>query len=137
MRLTTRDGFTAPLWLEDYIAYLSIATTAYDPIATYQASAKTEANLATMNAAVLGGFMVQNITDTAGYIYAITLAQFKAYQKANKGLTPATWDLSGIVPRKIQIDSYDWAYTPLVKVFADNHGSYASTVTSIQVGRIL
>jgi hypothetical protein len=137
MRITTRDGFSAPLWLEDYLANMSIATTAYDPIATYQASAKTEANLATMNAAVLGGFVVQNITDTAGYIYAITLNQFKAYESANKGLMPASWDLSGIVPRKITINTYDWAYTQLVKVFADNHGTYPSTVTSIQVGRIL
>ena len=126
-----------PIWLEDYLTSMSIATTAYDPIATYQASGQTTTNLATMNEAILGGFVVQNITENAGYIYAITLAQFNAYKKANKGLTPATWSLTGIVPRHIYIAPYDWAYTQIVKVFKGNDGTYPSTVVSIQVGRIL
>lgn len=137
MRLLTRAGFGYPLWMEDFLAYQSIATTAYDPIATYQASAKATSDLATLNKHVKGGFSVKNATENSGYIYAVTWSQFEDYLSQNRKLTEANWDLSGIVPRQIFLLGGEWALTPIVKVFKGNDGTYASTVVTINVGRIL
>lgn len=136
MRILTGEGFSLPLWLDDYLAFQSIATVAYDPIATYQASAMTTTLEATMNVAIRGGFAVQNATDTAGFIWAVTLRQFEDYLKKNKGVLPSAWSLAAIVPRKIYMAAADWSYAPLVKVYAGNHGTYPSSVTTIVVGRI-
>jgi hypothetical protein len=136
MRILTGEGFSLPLWLDDYLAFQSIATTAYDPIATYQASSKTTYDEATMNIAIRGGFAVQNATDTAGFIWAVTLRQFEDYLKTHKDTLPSAWSLAAIVPRKIYLAGSDWAFAPLIKVYAGNHGTYPSSVTTIVVGRI-
>lgn len=137
MRLLTDSGFSLPLWFKDFLGYQGIATTAYDPIATYQASAKTTTNEATLNVAIKGGFAVKNATENAGVIYAVTLTQFEDYLALNKGITKANWSLTGITPRAIYLAAGEWALTPLVKVYAGNHGAYPSTVVTINVARIL
>ena len=137
MRVTLSNGAALPLWVDDYLAYQSIATTAYDPIATYQASSKTQSDVDTLWTAIKSGFAVKNVTENSGYIYAITWRQFEDYKKKHKTLTENTWDTSGIVPRQIHLLGGEWAVTPIVKVFKDNDGTYPSTVTTINVARIL
>lgn len=137
MRLLTRNGSSLPLWMDDFLYYGSIATSNYDPIATYQAGAKTSVLNAVLWEAIKGGFAVKNATADAGYIYAITWRQFEDYRLQNKQLTEATWDLSAIVPRQIYLLGGEFALTPIVKVFAGNDATYKSTVATINVGKIL
>jgi hypothetical protein len=136
-RLLTRTGSSLPLWFEDILAYSSIATANVDPIATYQASSMATSDLSTMNEYVAHGFGVKNATDNSGYIYAITFSQFESYLKQNRGILPASWSLSGIVPRQIHLAAGEWCVTPIVKVFKDNDNTYASTVVTVNIGRIL
>lgn len=135
-RIMLRSGAAMPLWMEDITDYASIATANFDPLATYQAT-PTSANLSHMYSHLKSGFAVKNATDNSGYIYAITWNQLETYLKANKGLVETSWSYSGIVPRQIHLAAGEWCVTPLAKVFADNDGTYASTVTTINVGRIL
>jgi hypothetical protein len=136
-RLLTRTGSSLPLWFEDILAYSSIATADVDPIATYQASAKATSDLSTMNEYVAHGFGVKNATDSSGYIYAITFSQFESYLKQNRGILPASWSLTGITPRQIDLAGHEWCVTPIIKVFKDNDGTYPSTITTVNIGRIL
>lgn len=137
MRLLTRTGSSLPLWFEDIPVYQSIATADYDPIATYQASLMDSSDLTLMNSLVAHGFGVKNATEDAGYIYAITLNQYLDYLSENKGIEAVDIDLSGIVPRQIQLMGGEWCVTPIVKVFADDDVTYASTVVTVNIGRIL
>jgi hypothetical protein len=136
-RVLNRQGASIPFWFEDILNYVSIATANFDPIATYQASAKTTLLLSTMNEYVANGFGVKNATDNSGYIYAVTWSQYDNYLRTHASITPATIDLSAIVPRQIHLIGGEWCVTPIVKVFAGNDGTYASTVVTINVGRIL
>jgi hypothetical protein len=133
--LTLRGGGRFPFWFED-IEYSSIATTNFDPIAIYQAS-PTSAILSLMTALWENGFGVKNATDSSGYIYAVTWSQFETYIKENRGVLPANWTLAGITPRRIDLLAGEWAVTPIVKVFAANDANFPSSITAINVGRIL
>lgn len=137
MRVTLRGGAATPFFVEDIIAYQSIATTDYSPIATYQASAKAQTDAQTLWKQIKNGFLVKNATDSAGYIYAITWSQFETYRRQHKGTTEASWSLAGFTPQRIDLGAGEWVATPLVKVYANNTGSYNSTVTAINVGTIL
>ena len=136
-RILNRNGAEVPFWFDCITDYASIATSAFDPIATYQGGAQTAALLSTMNMYVANGFGVKNATDNSGYIYAITWCQYNDYKIKNQAITPATINLAGITPRQIHLSAGEWCVTPIVKVFADNDGTYPSTVTTINVGRIL
>ena len=137
MRLLTRTGSSLSLWFEDILAYSSIATANVDPIAVYQAGSMATSDLSLMNEYVAHGFGVKNATDTAGYIYAITFSQFESYLKQNRGILPVNYVLTGIVPRQIHLAAGEWCVTPIVKVFKDNDGTYPSTITTVNIGRIL
>lgn len=137
MPLLDNTGRQIPFWFEDILNYASIATTDFDPIATYQAGSMASADLSKLNMYVKGGFGVKNATDNSGYIYAVTWAQFQTYLNQNKGVLPASWTLAGIVPRQIFLAAGEWCVTPIVKVFKDNDGTYASTVVTINTGRII
>jgi hypothetical protein len=135
--LLTNTGSPLPLWFRDILSYSSIGTVAIDPVATYQASAKATSNLSLMNEYVAHGFGVKNATDTAAYIFAITLAQYESYVTQNRGILPANYVLTGITPRQIHLAAGEWCLTPIVKVFAGNAGGgFASTVTVVNVGLI-
>jgi hypothetical protein len=137
-RPSNRKGASIPFWFECITDYTSIATADFDPIATYKNGAQTSALLSKMNSYVANGFGVKNATDNAGYIYAITYCQYDDYLFKNPNISPASIDLSGITPRQIDLAGHEWCVTPIVKVFADNAGGgYASTVVTINVGRIL
>ena len=62
-KLMTRSGSSLPLWFDDYLekgtdqGMPSIATSDYDPIATYQASAKATTDKATLYKAIQNGFI--------------------------------------------------------------------------------
>ena len=106
-----------PLWFND-IEYHNLVTPAdFDPLVT---AAAHDVGLYIRN-----GFAVKNATANVGHIYAVTLAQYLANHKS----------VTGIVPRRIDLDGYDWCLTPIVKVF-DTVAPYASTVTAINVGII-
>ena len=137
MRVTLRGGAATPFFVEDIIAYQSVATTDYSPIATYQASAKAQTDKQTLDKQIKNGFLVKNATDSAGYLYVITWSQFENYRRQHKGTTAASWSLSGFTPQRIDLGANEWCATPVVKVYANNTGSYTSTVTAINVGTIL
>jgi hypothetical protein len=137
MPLLDNTGRQIPFWFEDILDYASIATTDFDPIATYVGGSKATSDLSKLNKYIKGGFGVKNATDNSGYIYAVTWAQFQDYISTNRGVVPANYTLAGIVPRQIFLASGEWCLTPIVKVFKDNDGTYASTVATINTGRIL
>ena len=62
-RLLTRTGANLPLWFDDIPAYSSIATTAYDPLATYQGGSMATKDLSLLNSFISHGFGVCNATD--------------------------------------------------------------------------
>jgi hypothetical protein len=135
MRLTLRNGGSSYVWFED-IEYASIATANFDPLAVYQAS-PTDATLSHMWTHLKSGFGIKNATEDAGYVYAITWSQFMDYVDSNRGILPASWTYAAIVPRRLDLAAGEWAVTPIAKVFADNDGSYASSITALNIGRIL
>jgi len=112
-----------PLWADD-VEYWSLAQD-FDP-----PGQQTQFNIGKyMN----HGFMVKNATTNIGHIYAITWYQYVrdghySYIDFRTGVA--------LVPRRIDLDGYDWCITPLAKVF-DTVAPYASTVTAINVGKIL
>lgn len=113
------DSGKFPLWFDDIIAF-DISTTDFDPIAT---EADHDIGQYTRN-----GFGVKNGTETAAFIRAVTLAQYRANHKS----------LTGIVPRTIYLNGGDWCLTPVVKIFAADDGTYPSTgMTNINVGLII
>lgn len=134
MRITSSNGSSLPLWFDDITSFTSIATADYSPIATYLAGSMTTADASLMGKFIRNGFGVKNATDTAGYIYAITWRQYQDYLKTNKE-NPNV--ITGIVPRKIDLQAGEWCLTPLIKVCADNHATYPSTVTTLNIGTIL
>jgi hypothetical protein len=73
------------------------------------------------------GFAIANAGADDGYIYAITWWQY-----FNNDLS-----LTGLVPRKLYAKAGSWVYTPVVKCYAGNDGTYASTATTLQVGFFL
>ena len=114
-----------PLWFSD-IEYVSIAAADFDP-----PGQQTQYNIGIY---MSNGFGVKNATSTAGYVYVITLQQY-----LNDGHSSYVDFRTGalLVPRRIDLNGYDWVLTPVAKVFAANHATYPSTVTEINVGWIL
>jgi hypothetical protein len=114
-----------PFWADD-IEYWSIAVQNFEP-----PTQQTQYNIGKyMN----HGFMVKNATANAGFICAITWYQYKrdghnSYIDFRTGVA--------IVPRRIDLAAHDWCLTPLAKVFAVNDQTYGSTITAINVGKIL
>jgi len=107
-----------PIWFDDIEEY-SIATADFNPGTTVTAYDHENYQR--------NGFALKNGTETAGFIRAVTLAQ---YLRNNKSVT-------GIVPRRIDLNGGDWALTPLIKVFAANDATYPSTgMTIVNIGLI-
>ena len=117
-RATLRNGGAYPFWFE-HLEWATIAAVNYDPITNLAANLRGTYSQS--------GFGVKNATENAGYIYAITWHQYKANNDT----------FAGIVPIRIDLAGYEWALTPLVKVYGDMDGTYASTVVNIQIGWIL
>jgi hypothetical protein len=114
-----------PLWFHD-IEYWNIAIQDFDP-----PGQQTQYNIGDY---MSNGFGVKNATATAGYIYAITWYQYES--DGHNSFIDFRTGLA-LVPRRIDLDGYDWCITPLAKVFADNDANYPSTITAINVGKIL
>ena len=109
-----------PIWF-DHIESASIATANYDPIVTL-------AGLKTLGHFTSNGFGLKNGTETAAFIRAITLAQYRMNRNS----------CTGVVPTTIHLNGGDWCLTPLIKVFAANDGTYPSTgMTTVDIGWIL
>lgn len=116
------DSGKFPLWFDDIIAF-DISTTDFDPIAT---EADHDIGQYTRN-----GFGVKNGTETAAFIRAVTLAQFRANH--NSTTLPV-----GEEPRTIYLNGGDWCLTPVVKVYAADDATYPSTgMTDINIGLII
>jgi hypothetical protein len=125
--LSIANGVSMPLWFADILdpavdlsGTWAIATEDIDPITSSSFTA-SEKDLLISN-----GFAVCNVADAAGIVYAVTYFQ---YMK-NK------YSLTGLIPRKIALAAGDWCLTPVVKIFAGNHASYATTVTALNIGVI-
>lgn len=117
------DSGKFPLWFDD-IEAASIAAADFDPITTLDVPA-TEHEIGRYSR---NGFGVKNGTETAAFIRAVTLAQYRANHNS----------LTGVVPRTIYLNGGDWCLTPVVKVFAANDATYPSTgMTNINVGWII
>lgn len=117
------DSGKFPLWLDD-IEAVSIAAADFDPITTLNVPA-TEHEIGKY---ARNGFAVKNGTETAAFIRAVTLAQYRANHNS----------LTGVVPRTIYLNGGDWCLTPVVKVCAANHATTPSTgMTLINVGWII
>lgn len=118
------DNQKFPLWFDD-IEAVSIASADFNPITDLGAVPATEHQVGRY---IRNGFGVRNGSETAAFIRAITLAQYRANNKS----------LVGIVPRTIYLNGGDWCLTPVVKVFAANSGTYPSTgMTNVNIGLII
>ena len=130
---TLRTGARVPFFSSDITHYHALATTDFSPIedagGTFSA---TQTDVFIKN-----GFIVFNATDTAGLVYVVTWEEFQTHrQQSNKSLVTDTAVLALCTPVAVYVPSGSAAFTPVVKVFADNDGTYTSTVTHINIGTI-
>lgn len=139
MRMLLRGGGSYPLWFSDLAGLYSVATMAFDPFATYNASAKTASDESDLRKYVKNGFGVKNATDASVDIYVITWEQYQDYLTTHKETPYDDTLIHTITARQVQLGAGEWCLTPVVKVYAANDGDYSplAGATYIQVGIIL
>ena len=130
---TLRTGARVPFFSSDITHYHALATTDFSPIedagGTFSA---TETDVFIKN-----GFVVFNATDTAGLVYVITWEEFQTHrQQSNRSLVTDATVLGLCTLVAVYVPSGGAVFTPVVKVFAGDDGSYASAVTHINIGTI-
>ena len=123
--LTTQRGVNQPLLFREVLA-ASIATADYDPIATAAASRTKD-----QKGAIDRGFCVRGNASGNVLIYAIT---HNAYIQNNKALTTASGGKADLIPVVFYAIGNVWELTPLIKVYANDDGTYPSGCTLINVG---
>jgi len=123
--LTDQRGVNQPLMFREIIQ-ASIATTDYDPLAVAAAS-RTSAQ----KGAIDRGFCVRPNASGNVIVRAIT---WNAYLQNGKQLTIAAGGKADLVPTTLYAIGNVWEMIPLIKIYANDDGSYASGCTLVNIG---
>ena len=128
------DGLNrgVPFFISTY-GYVSIAAANFDPLTT-DTDWRGALNDSQYDYYVKNGFLARPNAD--GAFYAITWAQLEDAMGRAHGLTRVQV-LATLVPQQFLGAQSQWIECLLVKVFAANDQTYASTATAINVGIIL
>ena len=118
-------GVNQPLMVREVI-YQSIASADVDPIATAPAS-RTSAQKGMIDR----GFVIRGNESGAYNLYAIT---WNAYEQNNKALTTATGGKADLVPVLLFATGGVWELTPLIKVYAQDDGTYPTGCPNVNIG---
>lgn len=123
--LVDQRGVNQPLMFREVLA-VNIATSDYDPLATAAASRTRE-----QKGAIDRGFCVKGNASGNIVIYAIT---WNAYFQNGKALTIASGGKEDLVPVALYTIGNVWEMTPLIKVYANDDGTYPSGCTLMNIG---
>ena len=135
MTLTNRNGREIPFYVDDY-TYEDIRTANFDPITTLRDghNVATDMNISRLGTYEKAGFLVR--PDTDGILYAITWDQYSKAIRPGQTLAQRQAALLALVPQEFLGLASTWIECAVVKVFALNDGSYASTSDYINVALI-
>lgn len=117
-QLTNYRGVNQPLMFRE-VLYQSIATADVDPLATAEAS-RTPAQKGMIDR----GFCIRGNASGAYNLYGIT---WNAYYQNGKSLT-------GLTPVLLLATGASWELTPLIKVYAEDDGTYPTTCSAVNIG---
>jgi len=135
MTLTNRQGREIPFFVTD-ATYEDIQTADFDPITTLRdgKDLATDMNDSRLGCYEAAGFLVK--PDTAGVLYAITWEQYSKAISAGQTYAQRLVVLAALVPQAHIGVAGSWIECPMVKVFAQDDGDYASLASYINVALV-